>query len=230
MANGTQTVKPISRANGLRDNVASQIIQSIFRGTLKEGDRLIVQKLAQSLEVSATPVREALVQLIELGLVQQIPNRGAVCSAFGPKELNEFFQLRRILEVEAIRSVAKNPRVVELQVLADRTLSALSQKIEGKCLCAEVAALDAEFHDYIAVNCGSERLTHELKRYGMLMHEIRVFIDTPGDQQDKAMEEHLVMLKAILARDADAAAEGMSVHIDSACEVVSEIMFASKGS
>ena len=102
-ANFTHTLKPISQAIGLRDYVASQLIQSIFHGQLKEGDRLIVQTMAASMQVSATPIREALVQLNEIGLVQQIPNKGAVCCAFGAQQVKEFFQIRRILEVEAVR-------------------------------------------------------------------------------------------------------------------------------
>lgn len=225
-ANLSHTVLPISRSTGLRDDVASRIIQSIFHGSLKEGDRLIVQKLAASMQVSATPIREALVQLAEIGLVQLVPNRGAVCSSFGSKELKEFFQIRRILEVEAVRVVALNPHRDELQHLSMRTREVLSGNLEGESLKEEAAELDDEFHDYLAMASGSERLAHELKRYGMLMHEIRGFLENRRNQQTKAMEEHLVILDALLEGDVDKAMSGMSRHLESACEAVDTVMFA----
>ncbi len=227
-SNLVHQVMPISRSTGLRDDVASHIIQSIFHGTLKEGDRLIVQKLAESMQVSATPIREALVQLAEIGLVQLVPNRGAICSAFGSKELKEFFQIRRILEVEAVRVVALTPHTETLQEYSERTRSVLAQTLDGESLKEEAAALDDEFHEYLALASGSDRLSHELKRYGMLMHEIRVFIENRRNQQTKAMEEHLIILDALLAGNADAAMDGMSKHLESACAAVDAVMFAAK--
>lgn len=228
-ANFTHTLKPISQAVGLRDNVASHIIQSIFNGQLKEGDRLIVQKMAASMQVSATPIREALVQLNEIGLVQQIPNRGAVCCAFGAKQVKEFFQIRRILEVEAVRSVAQHPDLEALQFMSDRTQRVLAQKLDGDSLNTELAKLDEEFHEYLASNCGSDRLEHEIKRYGMLMHELRLYLGNRRGQQTKAMEEHLSILNALLDGDSEKAAVGMAIHINSAWEALDTIMFNEGG-
>ena len=220
------TLKPISQAIGLRDYVASQVIQSIFHGQLKEGDRLIVQTMAASMQVSATPIREALVQLNEIGLVQQIPNKGAVCCAFGAKQLEEFFQIRRILEVESVRSVAQHPDLEALQAMSDSTQALLAQKLDGESLNTELAKLDEEFHEYLASTCGSNRLEHEIKRYGMLMHELRLYLGNRRNQQSKAMEEHLTILNALREGESEKAAAGMAIHINSAWEAFDTIMFS----
>jgi len=86
---------------GLRDGVAERLFVAVLDGGVEAGERLVGQHLAAQLGVSATPVREAWIQLATLGFVELLPNRGAVCREFGPRELHDIFQVRRTLEVEA---------------------------------------------------------------------------------------------------------------------------------
>ena len=85
----------------LRQDVISRILSAVFQGRIHSGQRLVVQRLAEQYGVSPTPVREALVELAGLGIVALLPNRGAVVRPFGPHEVREISQVRRVLEVEA---------------------------------------------------------------------------------------------------------------------------------
>jgi DNA-binding GntR family transcriptional regulator len=64
---------------------------------------LVVQQVAKTYDLSPTPVREALVELASLGLVNLLHNHGAIVRPFGPREVREISQLRRVLETEAAR-------------------------------------------------------------------------------------------------------------------------------
>ena len=94
--------EPVSRGN-LRQQVTSRLMTGIFQGRFRSGQRLVVQNLASACQASPTPVREALVELASLGLVELLPNRGAVVQPFGPQEIREISDIRRLLEVEAVR-------------------------------------------------------------------------------------------------------------------------------
>ena len=93
---------PVSRGS-LRVQVDSAAPHRDLRGSLRSGQRLVVQHLATAYEVSPTPVREALVELVSLGLVELLPNRSAIVRPFGPREVSEISQIRRLLETEAVR-------------------------------------------------------------------------------------------------------------------------------
>src|SRR5690348_3465003 len=75
------SVEPVSRGT-LRQQVTARLMTGIFQGRFGSGQRLIVQDLARAYHASPTPVREALVELASLGLVDLLPNRGAVVQPF----------------------------------------------------------------------------------------------------------------------------------------------------
>ncbi len=86
--------EPITRGP-LQPQMTSRLMRGIFLGHYRTGQRLVVQNLAEAYQASPTPVREAPVELLL--------NRGAVVQPFGPQEIREISQIRRLLEVEAAR-------------------------------------------------------------------------------------------------------------------------------
>jgi DNA-binding GntR family transcriptional regulator len=152
-----------------------------------------VQRLAELYQVSPTPVREALVELASLGLVDLLPNRGAVVRPFGPQEVREISQVRCVLEVEATR-----------------------------CACGRI--------DLVADRCGNTRLTADVKRYHTLFRALR----DVSHQRDARyhytrsddVPEHLAIVHALLADDADGAAQAMDRHVRSAAKTLEAVVFA----
>ena len=89
---------------GLRDRVYDLVLEMLLEGDLDPGSRLSIDTLAKQLDVSPTPVREAMVQLERTGLVTREALKGyRVAPPFGPEELSELFDARLMLEVEATR-------------------------------------------------------------------------------------------------------------------------------
>jgi len=221
----TQTVERLVRNGGLRGDVVDQVIAAVFDGRIRAGDRLITQKLAEQLGVSATPVREALVELEAIGVVQLLPNRGAVCRPFGPHQLHEIYQVRRVLEVEATREAVGRIDEATLRELREAMTALLHRPDSDVQWSQEAAALDRRLHTLIAEHCGSDRLKHEIDRYNTFMQAIRRYVHNQQGIQRRALEEHLHIIDALLAKDTDAAADAMAAHLRSTANGVEALMF-----
>lgn len=228
MSNGDRVpVRPLERIDILRSRVVDHLVAAIFNGQLSQGDRLIVQRLAAQLGISATPVREALVEMASLGFVEMAPNRGAVCRAFGRAELRELYQLRRVLEVEATRSACGRIPESDLMKVRD-ALAELRMASPGHDHAEwsnRAQTIDLQLHELVHSFCGSDRLRHEIGRYADLMRSFRREAGNKRNVQIKAIDEHLAIVDALLACDADRACRCMGDHIRSTASSVEAIVF-----
>src|SRR6185369_7736800 len=126
----------------LRAHVVKILSAGILSGKYRPGDRLNESQIARELNISRIPVREALSQLQEQGLVQNRERRGMFVTNIGHEEVQQISSLRFILETEALRLAQKH--------MTPETLAALDRLVhqmdtwDGTLL--EAAALDLEFH------------------------------------------------------------------------------------
>src|SRR5262245_66476625 len=107
MPTAAPTLAPLDRSS-LREQVQVVLRTSITTGELESGRLYSVGEFAERLQVSATPVREALVNLAHLGLVEIVRNRGFVVPELSDHDLDQILQLRLFLEVRAIQQLAGN--------------------------------------------------------------------------------------------------------------------------
>lgn len=205
-----------------RTAVNRQILALILRGQFPAGQRLILNDLAQELELSITPVREAMLDLAALGMVEFRPNRGAVARAFGAPQLADLYDFRRILEVEATRKAcqriptdALRDILAKLETLANYAELPTDQALE----------VDHQLHDLIAQHCGSQRLHEEIKRYDLLMQAVHDVIGNHDHIQSRANEEHLVIVHALLEHDGQRATRAMADHLERTSRDVSNILW-----
>src|SRR5438045_7939859 len=87
----------------LRQKIVESLLADVFRGQLTAGRHLVTQELADRFNVSHTPIREALIALAGVGIIDLVPNRGAVVRQITAREVREVMQVRRALECEAVR-------------------------------------------------------------------------------------------------------------------------------
>ncbi len=222
--------EPVPRGS-LRQQVTSRLLSAVFLGRLASGQRLIVQRLASAYDVSPTPVRESLVELAALGIVELLPNRGAVVLPFGPEQVREISQVRRVLEIEATRCGCGRIDKAALSALCD-ALERLRSRKPDEDRDRDARALDNRLHGLIAESCGSARLTAEIGRYLTLFRTLR----DVGHHRDAAtnysrsddVPEHLDILRRLLVGDAEGAAAAMDVHIRCATTAVLEVLFADR--
>jgi DNA-binding GntR family transcriptional regulator len=215
----------LSRGNGLRSTVATQLMLSMFTGQLKAGDRLVVNRVANQMGVSATPVREALVELENLGLLETLPNRGASCLPFGPRELHEIYHLRGVLETEATRMACGKVPNIQVSNLLDQCRELLHETDTSGTWSAKVIEVDIALHSLVVEHCGSGRLRHEIDRYAEMMRTVREVIGNRLNLQRLALEDHTKILECLRKNDASAAAEAMTDHINHTRKNVIPLVF-----
>ncbi len=223
--------EPVSRGN-LRQQVTARLMTAIFQGRFRSGQRLVVQALSQAYDASPTPVREALVELASLGLVTLLPNRGAVVQPFGPQEIHEISEVRRLLEVEAARRASDRIAGEEVRALEQELLS-LETLPRDQAWDIRAREVDTRLHGLIADSCGSRRLAAEIGRYLALFRALR----DVSHQRDawtsfsrsNDVPEHLAIVVSLKASDAEAAAQAMDRHIRSAAMKLEEVIFSDPG-
>lgn len=140
----------------LSNNVAGVIRKMIFNGTLKPGERINQAQLAEKLEISRGPIREALMLLQNEGLIKHETNKGTFVTTLSRQDQYEIYTLRALLEGEAVRLAVKNLTAAdyhELEGLIDefRDLTVLDD-------LENIARTDLEFHKKIVSKCGNGRL------------------------------------------------------------------------
>src|SRR5438105_15802990 len=97
--------KPMKCDHGLRRQaIMRSLMTDVFNGRLCAGQHLVTQELAERFGVSHTPIREALIELAGVGVIDLLPNRGAVVRQVTPHDVREVYHVRRVLECEATRS------------------------------------------------------------------------------------------------------------------------------
>jgi DNA-binding GntR family transcriptional regulator len=221
-------VRPLAR-NALRHDVVVHLMAAIFQGTLPAGSRLVIRSIAEQLGISATPIREALLGLEAIGVVQFIHNRGGVVKPFGPQQLREIYHVRRILEVEAARCACGRISQKELTSYRDDIQQMLASSSDKSPEWSRRAMeVDRRLHELIANHCGDARLADEINRYNTLVIAIREIVGNRRHVQQEGLEEHVPIIDALLAADADKVAAAMTHHVDGTMKSLETILFQEK--
>jgi DNA-binding GntR family transcriptional regulator len=212
---------PLNCDHGLRRQaIVATLLTDVFQGRLKAGQHLVTRELATRLGVSHTPVREALIAMAGIGVIDLLPNKGAVVRRVTPRDVHEICQVRRVLECEAVRRACGRIDLVELQDLSagfKRQMEAPRSQQDRFIERARV--LDSRLHDRIAASCGNAFLANELSRLKTLFRAFRdvawAHDKAHNDSRRLAEEshEHLAIVEALAAGLAREAARAMSRHI-----------------
>jgi DNA-binding GntR family transcriptional regulator len=203
--------EPDSRVS-LSDSVYETLLEAILSGSLASGTILSEVAVAKQLEVSRTPVHDALRQLAKDGLVEQAIGRRARVAPFTRDDLAEMFEMRKILEGPAAELAATrmdSRQLVPLRAAADQ----LAASIGAVDWVARWTDFDEDFHRTIAEASGNRRLADDIARYRLLHRGINR-IGTEADSLQQALAEHLEILTALEAHDGPRARAAMVKHIE----------------
>jgi len=157
MAN-LEALAPV-KTSTLRENVAEVLINAVLSGKFKPGDRLNESELARQLRVSRAPIREALHQLQEQGLVTNQPRRGMFVVSLSEQDIQKINSLRLILEAEALQLCR-----MHLTPQNERKLVQQIERMErvGATSALEAMRMDLAFHRTIWSQTGNEFLERTL--------------------------------------------------------------------
>jgi len=205
-----------------RQAIVESLLREVFQGRLRAGQHLATQQLADLFGVSHTPIREALISLAGIGVIDLVPNRGAIVRRVVAKDVREIFQVRRALECEAVRSACGRVEIEGLESLAEELTRLNGRKNTFNMRAVEKARqVDSRLHDLIAASCGNVFLGKEIGRLKTLFRAFRDLAwehtTSRNDFRRVAEEtgEHLAIVEALLAGDRRQAARAMSYHIRS---------------
>ena len=195
----------------LGGKVFQQLKNSILAGEFENGAELREIALAKKLGVSRTPVREALRQLEQEGLVEIYPNRGAYVKGITYKDVEDIFRIRARLEGLCAEMAVSSITHEQLDKLDEIIL--LSKFYEEKKDMEHLLKMDSQFHEVLFESCGSKMLEHQLKDYHQYVQKARLRSLKRQERAKKSTQEHEEILLAIKDRDAQRADELATRHI-----------------
>jgi len=192
------TARPTAPST-LRAHVVKVLSAGILSGKYRPGDRLNESQIARELNISRIPVREALSQLQEQGLVQNRERRGMFVTNIGHEEVQQISSLRFILETEALRLAQKH---MTPEVLA--ALDRLVQKMDDwDSTLLEAAALDLEFHRTLWKAAGNPYLERMLNGLMVPLFAHKTLEHVTRDVRRWRLCHHRILLDAVAGRSGD---------------------------
>ncbi len=223
----TLSSKPsIRRSKSLYEQVYDALRAAILTGDLQAGERLVETQLAAWLQVSRTPLREALRQLQQEGLVTADVNGGLRVTTLTPVEAIELYDCRLALEGLAAAGACINATPEQLQQIESYVLEAESvgQQKSQVMSCQQLLELDYQFHRLIAESSGNRRLVSLLDTLFNAMALLRIQTLKRNPKVLDIQREHRQIYQAILTGNPEVAKDAMSRHLlSSKARVVMEI-------
>src|SRR5687767_898942 len=135
-----------------RQTIVESLMTDVFQGRLHAGQHLVTQDLAERFGVSHTPIREALIALAGVGVIDLLPNRGALVRRVTAKDVREICQVRRVLECEATRRSCGRIDLAELESLGADLAKLMARPAKsGSKFIEQARAIDSRLHDLIAL-------------------------------------------------------------------------------
>ena len=199
----------------LSDQIKDRLIDAITSGRLKPGDRLVEVKIAEDMQTSQAPVREALRALDSLGLIEMRRNRGAMVRAFGETELRNINAVRAELEGLAAEIAAKDQGDIASELLELCEQMSVSVAKGNK---DEFVDLNDRFHRTIVEASANDVL---IDMWNTLEIRARTAVNVARSKRplEVAVQEHFAIARGIQNKDAGAARRNMTKHISSVVDV-----------
>jgi len=207
-----------------RLDLVRRLLREMFEGRWAGGDRLVETELAERFGVSRTPVREAISELAAVGLIEMRPNCGAVMRPFGPRQIEDIYDVRGLLEGEATRLACNRVDAREVKQLTDTFEELLAERKRDDDWSRRAWAVDRAMHELLATTCGNRRLAEEIARYGRFTQVIREVVGNRSHAQEDAIRAHLEILKALATKRPEAAAEAMRKHVRQAAQAALDVL------
>ncbi|ELF1351171.1 GntR family transcriptional regulator [Vibrio cholerae] len=205
------------------ENLTEYLIEAIIEGELAPGSKISEPELAKQFQVSRGPLREALMRVEGLGLIERIPHIGARVIQLSPIKLVELYAVREALEGMAARLAARNITEIELAGLESllSTHSTHIDQVEGASYFHQQG--DFDFHYRIIQASRNQQLIGLL--CDELYHLLRMYrYQSPRSHSRpvEALEEHKFILRAIRQRDEELAEMLMRRHISRSRQLIEQ--------
>jgi DNA-binding GntR family transcriptional regulator len=195
----------------LAEQAYAQIKQMIFDFALMPGDRFSESDLVQKVQVSRTPLRQALQRLAREGFLQVFPKMGWQVAPLDFDVMDELYDLRVLIECHAAQHLAGVETRDALQPLVDFWMVPPEQRLDD---AAQVGAMDENFHTHLVASSGNREMARVHQQITDRIRIVRRLDFTKSARITATYEEHARILRAILRRRGEEAQRLLRAHIE----------------
>ncbi|HWA79692.1 MAG TPA: GntR family transcriptional regulator [Acetobacteraceae bacterium] len=191
--------------------VVAALEQDIVLGQLHPRERLVEDDLMRRFAVKRHVIRQALAALERMGVVERVPNRGAMVRAYAAEDIQQLYVVRDLLETEAARLVPMPMAKADLDDL--RRIQAVHDKAVASGDLGLVFRSNVEFHEHLFAKTGNRYLAEAIKQFALRTHGIRFYCLTYPGYLEQSRREHWLMIEAIEACDVASLVRLCSQHL-----------------
>lgn len=208
------TTLRLDRSRPLRDQIYPLVRGLILSGVIRPGEVIDEKAIAAQLDVSRTPVREAVKRLSDEHLVDVVAQSGTRASRMDRRAIEESFLIRRALEMESAAQAASRMAQEHADRLHD--ILARHERAVEKRLFAEAIVQDDAFHHAITEISDLPRLWRTIEISKAQLDRCRHMMVPRAGQAEATLEQHREIIRGLNSRDPAKAAAAMKAHLDAA--------------
>jgi DNA-binding GntR family transcriptional regulator len=208
------TTLRLDRSRPLRDQIYPLVRGLILSGVIRPGEVIDEKAIAAQLDVSRTPVREAVKRLSDEHLVDVVAQSGTRASRMDRKAIEESFLIRRALEMESAAQAAQHMSQEHADRLHD--ILARHERAVEKRQFAEAIAQDDAFHHAITEISDLPRVWSTIEISKAQLDRCRHMMLPRAGQAEATLEQHREIIRGLNSRDPAKAAAAMKAHLDAA--------------
>ncbi len=204
----------------LHEQATHRLRQMLVEGQIAPGAKLNERELCEQLKVSRTPLREAIKTLAAEGLVELVPNRGAVAVQLSETDVHNTFEVMAGLEAASGQLAAQRVTDAELAEIKALHYEMLAAYTRGDL--SAYYPLNAAIHRAINAAARNPVLTSTYNQVNARLQALRFRSNQDGEKWSRAVKEHEAMIQALEARDSAALANVLTTHLNNKRDVVIE--------
>jgi GntR family transcriptional regulator, gluconate operon transcriptional repressor len=220
-------LRPLDAPRSLAEDAADRIRERILAGGFGQGEHLVEARIAEQLNVSRGPVREAFKLLRAEGLLEEEPRRGTFVVSMSPEDVREIYAVRAAIEGRAARTLA-GPVGEEARAELHALLGDLERAVRSGD-ASSVFARDLAFHEGLCRLSGNRRLVEVFVRYVPTLRALLRLDERVLASLDDVALQHRQLVDAIDRRDPEEAARLAEEHVDHAAELVGDYLARAVG-
>ncbi|HLW04313.1 MAG TPA: GntR family transcriptional regulator [Azoarcus sp.] len=206
----------------LHQEVTSRLRQRIIEGDFEPGSKLNERELCEAMNVSRTPLREAIKTLAAEGLVELLPNRGAVVAQLDEQDLIDTFEV--IAGLEGLSGKLAAQRITEEELAEIRALQFEMCAAHARRDLPVYYRLNLEIHARINAAARNPVLEQTWRNVNARLQVLRFRSNLDGAKWDRALEEHKQMVELLAQRDAEGLRRLLVTHLLGKRDTVLELM------
>lgn len=202
----------------IREIVYESLRKTIISGVIPVGERIVEKEYAERLNISRTPVREALRMLEMEELIETIPRVGVIVKRISPEDVIEIYKIRQNLEVLATTTAMEN--ITKEEIYEIKELLDITEQKNNEGDVEEVIRLFGEFNKKIYKASGMKRLASMISKLNEYLQRFRNISIAENERRQKALREHREILRLIEEKNKDQIADLIKEHLQFSLDII----------